>query len=104
MFGLSPLTIIIIGVVVLLVYLHKRNKNRNDFHYSDMTKNNININTYKHKSFFDDDNNWDSSFNFNHSSNLLDDDDINPANGLPMIGDVDIEGNPYGTDLNDDDF
>lgn len=24
--------------------------------------------------------------------------DINPANGLPMVGAVDIEGNPYGTD------
>lgn len=23
---------------------------------------------------------------------------INPANGLPMIGAVDIKGNPYGTD------
>lgn len=23
---------------------------------------------------------------------------INPANGLPMVGAVDIEGNPYGTD------
>lgn len=23
---------------------------------------------------------------------------INPANGLPMVGMVDIEGNPYGTD------
>lgn len=32
---------------------------------------------------------------------------INPASGLPMIGDcggVDIEGNPYGTDLHDDTF
>ena len=24
--------------------------------------------------------------------------DINPANGLPMMGSIDIEGNPYGTD------
>jgi len=24
--------------------------------------------------------------------------EINPANGLPMVGAVDIEGNPYGTD------
>ncbi|WP_217127062.1 hypothetical protein [Hydrogenophilus thiooxidans] len=23
---------------------------------------------------------------------------INPASGLPMVGGVDIEGNPYGTD------
>lgn len=32
--------------------------------------------------------------------------EINPANGLPMIDDiggVDIEGNPYGTDSNQDD-
>ena len=32
---------------------------------------------------------------------------INPANGLPMIGDscIDIEGNPYGTDSSSwDDF
>ncbi|MCE5361478.1 hypothetical protein [Candidatus Igneacidithiobacillus taiwanensis] len=31
--------------------------------------------------------------------------DINPATGLPMIGGcggIDVEGNPYGTDLNDD--
>ena len=30
--------------------------------------------------------------------------DINPATGLPMIGGcggVDVEGNPYGTDIND---
>ena len=27
--------------------------------------------------------------------------DINPANGLPMMDDsVDVGGNPYGTDLN----
>jgi len=31
--------------------------------------------------------------------------DINPANGLPMTGCVDIEGNPYGTDSSSfDDF
>ncbi len=28
---------------------------------------------------------------------------INPANGLPMMGAVDIEGNPYGTDFSHDD-
>lgn len=104
MFGIGIPELVIIAIIVLLLYLHKKNKNKNDLHYySDTTKNNININTYRHKSFFDD-YNWDSSFNFNHSSNLLNDDDINPANGLPMIGCVDIEGNPYGTDLNDDDF
>lgn len=27
---------------------------------------------------------------------------INPANGLPMIGAIDIEGNPYGTDMSYD--
>lgn len=31
--------------------------------------------------------------------------DINPANGLPMLNDsIDIEGNPYGTDLSHDHF
>lgn len=33
--------------------------------------------------------------------------DINPANGLPMIGGcggVDVEGNPYGTDTHHEDF
>lgn len=32
--------------------------------------------------------------------------DINPANGLPMVGGcggVDVEGNPYGFDLRHDD-
>ncbi|MBE0471145.1 MAG: hypothetical protein IBX55_16745 [Methyloprofundus sp.] len=32
---------------------------------------------------------------------------VNPANGLPMmggIGGVDVEGNPYGTDLHNDTF
>lgn len=29
---------------------------------------------------------------------LVPDEDINPANGLPMIGAIDIEGNLYGTD------
>ena len=28
--------------------------------------------------------------------------DVNPTNGLPMINDsIDVNGNPYGTDLND---
>ena len=26
---------------------------------------------------------------------------VNPANGLPMVGAVDIEGNPFGTDAHD---
>ncbi len=48
------------------------------------------------------------------SSSLFDDDSgcghssINPANGLPMVGCIDIEGNPYGTSSdhhwNDDTF
>ena len=33
------------------------------------------------------------------SSDLFTDDPgINPANGLPMIGAIDIEGNPFGCD------
>lgn len=29
--------------------------------------------------------------------------DINPANGLPMIdSNIDVKGNPYGTDINND--
>lgn len=33
------------------------------------------------------------------SSDICNDDPgINPANGLPMIGAVDIEGNPFGCD------
>ena len=29
---------------------------------------------------------------------------INPANGLPMIGAIDIEGNPYGTNFSHDNY
>ena len=35
-----------------------------------------------------------------------DDNAINPANGLPMVGGtggIDVEGNPYGTDFSHDD-
>ena len=38
------------------------------------------------------------------TASYRDDFTINPANGLPMIGGVtglDIEGNPFGTDLHD---
>ena len=28
-------------------------------------------------------------------------DEVNPANGLPMIGNVDVSGNPYGIDRHD---
>lgn len=27
---------------------------------------------------------------------------INPANGLPMVGAIDVEGNPFGTDMSHD--
>ncbi len=29
---------------------------------------------------------------------------INPATGLPMAGELDVAGNPYGTDLTEDAF
>ena len=32
------------------------------------------------------------------SDEFNDSDDINPANGFPMAGGVDVVGNPYGTD------
>jgi len=36
---------------------------------------------------------------------FIDNSDTNPANGLPMIdSSIDIEGNIYGTDLNNDDL
>jgi hypothetical protein len=34
-----------------------------------------------------------SSFKTNHNK-------INPASGLPMVGGVDVQGNPYGTSFN----
>ena len=48
----------------------------------------------------------DSSMtNFESTSiSACDSDSINPANGLPMAGCVDIEGNPYGTSSSDDSF
>lgn len=36
-----------------------------------------------------------------HWTNTTDDTQINPATGLPMIGGVDVAGNPFGTDLSD---
>ncbi len=37
------------------------------------------------------------------SNNTIDCPTINPASGLPMMDcSIDIEGNPYGTDLSDD--
>lgn len=45
---------------------------------------------------------FSSNDEFNHiDSNLIQDSDfgdINPANGLPMMGGIDIEGNPFGVD------
>ena len=34
-----------------------------------------------------------------HEDNMIDPDRINPATGLPMIGGLDIMGNPWGADL-----
>jgi hypothetical protein len=31
-----------------------------------------------------------------------DSESVNPANGLPMVGALDVEGNPYGVDSGDD--
>ena len=46
-------------------------------------------------SFIDDSSIMSSSFMDSDESSTC---DINPANGLPMIGCLDIEGNAYGTD------
>lgn len=35
------------------------------------------------------------------SVGVVDHPSINPANGLPMVGSVDVMGNPFGTDLSD---
>jgi hypothetical protein len=35
-----------------------------------------------------------------HTNNHFD--EVNPATGLPMSGDLDVGGNPYGVDLIDD--
>ena len=51
----------------------------------------------------------DMGFDYDSTTSLMQDDmgtgfdsdicgSINPANGLPMVGCVDVEGNPYGTD------
>ena len=39
-----------------------------------------------------------SSGNSNNSSSIHN--EINPASGLPMVGGMDIQGNPYGTSFN----
>ena len=50
--------------------------------------------------------NWFSDL-FGHSDDINSDSTnlgVNPATGLPMMDDsmIDVDGNPYGTDLNDD--
>lgn len=47
-----------------------------------------------HGSFTTSDDGWMHDNDWMHN-------DINPANGLPMMGDIDIHGNPYGSDFND---
>ena len=39
-----------------------------------------------------------SSGNSNNSSSIHN--EINPASGLPMVGGMDVQGNPYGTSFN----
>ena len=51
--------------------------------------------------------NWFSGlFGDSDSASSTADIGVNPASGLPMMDDsmIDVAGNPYGTDLNDDDF
>jgi hypothetical protein len=58
----------------------------------------------KQDSFFDDhDSSVSHSFFDDHESFDFHSSSINPASGLPMIGSVDIEGNPYGSDFSHDD-
>ncbi|MDN3652753.1 hypothetical protein QWY77_08240 [Thalassotalea ponticola] len=76
---------------------------------------NIKSSTDYGTSFFNsDDLNMTNSLNDISSNNMVgthndyqDSMQINPANGLPMIGGiggVDVEGNPYGTDRHSDDL
>ena len=50
--------------------------------------------------------NKSSVFNTNFSMNSINNNsssihnEINPASGLPMVGGMDIQGNPYGTSFN----
>lgn len=50
--------------------------------------------------------NKSSGFNTNFSMNSVNNNsssihnEINPASGLPMVGGMDIQGNPYGTSFN----
>ncbi len=60
--------------------------------------------TYGSSAFDDDDISHHNAFDdaaIGTDSSFTDDFETNPANGLPMIGCVDIEGNPYGADLRD---
>jgi hypothetical protein len=47
-----------------------------------------------------DDNDIGSAFSESNFDDSFED-SINPANGMPMVGCMDIEGNAYGTDSND---
>ncbi len=58
-------------------------------------------NLYNNHSYNDNSSNSTPSFD-----SSIDDNAINPANGLPMVGGtggVDVEGNPYGFDSSHDD-
>lgn len=56
-------------------------------------------------SFFNDTSNTNNDNAGTSFDNMVDEldflsnNEINPANCLPMVGGVDIEGNPYGTDF-----
>ena len=52
-------------------------------------------------------NSTDDLFSDHHIGTAWDDNEINPANGLPMIGGIggiDVAGNPYATDSSHDDL
>jgi len=51
----------------------------------------------------DDNSDYYSNYHYSQLDEYSDDySEINPATGLPMIGEVDVAGNPYGT--SDDDY
>lgn len=52
---------------------------------------------------FSSDDYFSSDDHVSHSFSLCEP-SINPANGLPMVGSVDIHGNPYGCDFSHDSF
>lgn len=43
----------------------------------------------------------EGTFDFQNSSFVISDFDVNPANGMPMFGGLDVLGNPYGVDFTD---